>query len=100
MRARRIMILRPGSIPARRPTIRGDSMKYLVAALVLASGITPTARADERPPTASFVLEEAGIADLQQRMKAGELTAHAITQLYLDRIAAIDKAGPAINTVI
>ena len=75
-------------------------MKYLVAALVLASGITPTARADERPPTASFVLEEAGIADLQQRMKAGELTAHAITQLYLDRIAAIDKAGPAINTVI
>ncbi len=75
-------------------------MKYLVAALVLASGITPTARADERPPTASFVLEEAGIADLQQRMKAGELTAHAITQLYLDRIAAIDKAGPAINTVV
>jgi amidase len=75
-------------------------MKCLAAALLLASGIAPAAQADERAPAASFVLEEAGIADLQQRMKAGELTAHAITQLYLDRIAAIDKSGPAINAII
>jgi amidase len=33
-------------------------------------------------------------------MTAGSLTAHALTQAYLDRIAAIDKRGPALNSVI
>jgi amidase len=75
-------------------------MKFLVAVLSIASGIAPAAQADERASTVSFVLEETGIADLQQRMKAGELTAHAVTQLYLDRIASIDKSGPAINAII
>jgi amidase len=28
------------------------------------------------------------------------VTSHALTQAYLDRIAAIDKAGPALNSVI
>src|SRR5215468_9339613 len=45
-------------------------------------------------------IEEAGIADLQQRMTRGELTAHALAQAYLDRIAAIDRAGPTLNAVI
>jgi len=49
---------------------------------------------------AAFVLEEAGISDLQRRMTAGALTAHAIVQLYLDRIAAIDTAGPSLHAVI
>ncbi len=49
---------------------------------------------------AGFALEETGIGDLQRRMVAGELTAHAIVQLYLDRIAAIDKAGPSLHAVI
>jgi len=75
-------------------------MRFIVAALLLASGIALIAQAEERAAAASFVLEEAGIAELQQRMNAGELTSHAITQMYLDRIAAIDKVGPAINAVI
>ena len=33
-------------------------------------------------------------------MRAGTLTSHALTQAYLDRIAAIDDAGPALNAVI
>ncbi len=33
-------------------------------------------------------------------MKSGQFTAHSITQKYLDRIAEIDKQGPAINSVI
>jgi amidase len=48
----------------------------------------------------SFTLEEATVADLQRRMANGELSAHAIAQQYLDRIAAIDKSGPAINSII
>jgi amidase len=38
--------------------------------------------------------------DLQGRMESGELSARSIVQQYLDRIAAIDKAGPAINAII
>ena len=47
-----------------------------------------------------FDLEEATVGDLQKRMTGGPLTAHALTERYLDRIAAIDKRGPALNSVI
>jgi amidase len=47
-----------------------------------------------------FVLNEITIDALQQKMQAGELSSHAITQLYLDRINQIDKAGPKLNAVI
>jgi len=35
-----------------------------------------------------------------ERMHAGTLTSHALTQAYLDRIAAIDDDGPRLNAVI
>ncbi len=47
-----------------------------------------------------FPLQELTIDDLQQKMKSGELSSQQITQLYLDRIAAIDKNGPKLNSVI
>ena len=47
-----------------------------------------------------FAYSEATIDDLQKQMADGKLTAVALTQAYLDRIAAIDKAGPKINSVI
>jgi amidase len=47
-----------------------------------------------------FDLEEATVGDLQKRMTGGPLSAHALTERYLDRIAAIDKRGPALNSVI
>jgi amidase len=50
----------------------------------------------ERP----FELEEMTIADLQAGMKSGKWTAHSLTEMYLVRIEAIDKSGPAINAVI
>jgi amidase len=55
------------------------------------------------PPTsqpAPFALEGASIADLQQRMAKGQISSRAIVQQYLDRIAALDKAGPTINAII
>lgn len=48
----------------------------------------------------AFAFEESSIVDLQAKMAAGTLTSHALAQAYLDRIAAIDRAGPAINAVI
>jgi amidase len=47
-----------------------------------------------------FPLLEQTIEQLQQRMVSGEYNSVALTKLYLQRIAAIDKKGPAINAVI
>ena len=59
-----------------------------------ASQPAAAAQADE------FAYVEAGIANLQGRMARGALSSHQLTQAYLDRIASIDKAGPALNAVI
>ncbi len=53
-----------------------------------------------RAQPAVFAYEEVSIADLQKRMAAGTLTSLTLTQAYLDRIAAIDDAGPTLNAVI
>ncbi|HEV2480254.1 MAG TPA: amidase [Puia sp.] len=47
-----------------------------------------------------FPLLEASIDTLQQKMQSGEYTSQSITRLYLERIAGIDKKGPALNAVI
>jgi amidase len=49
---------------------------------------------------APFALEEATVADLQAGMAAGSMTARSITQQYLDRIAELDRKGPALHHVI
>ena len=50
--------------------------------------------------TPGFAYDEVDIATLQARMARGEIDSATLTQAYLDRIAAIDKAGPALNSVI
>src|SRR5690242_18526781 len=52
----------------------------------------------QTPPP--FELEEATVAELQDAMRSGKYTAHAITQLYLSRIDALDKQGPSLHLVI
>lgn len=49
---------------------------------------------------ADFILEEATIDDIQRAMDEGRLTSRELVQGYLDRIAAYDKQGPAINSII
>jgi amidase len=48
----------------------------------------------------SFELDEITVGELQEGMTSGRFTAHSITEKYLARIDAIDKHGPAINSVI
>jgi len=52
------------------------------------------------PAVDSFELDEKTIAELQEAMKSGGLTARSIAEKYLSRIAAIDKQGPRLNSVI
>ena len=47
-----------------------------------------------------FELDEMSIELLQQKMADQALSSKAITKLYLDRIAAVDKNGPMLNAVI
>ncbi|HWS53112.1 MAG TPA: amidase [Pyrinomonadaceae bacterium] len=49
--------------------------------------------ADER-------VEEASIAELQQWMAAGRMSARRIAEEYLERIEEVDRRGPAVNSVI
>src|SRR6185295_4458864 len=52
------------------------------------------------PAPVPFALEEATIADLQQRMQSGRDTARSLAEQYLARIEAIDRGGPALHSVI
>jgi len=51
-------------------------------------------------PVAGGELHEKTIADLQEGMASGRFTARKLTELYLSRIDAIDRNGPALRSVI
>ena len=66
-------------------------------ALGAARELLPTSSVPDVP---TFELDEVTIDDLQEGMRSGKFTARAITEKYLSRIEAIDKSGPALNSVI
>ena len=45
-------------------------------------------------------LEEVTIAELQKRLQSGEWSARQLAERYIERIEAIDRAGPKINSVV
>ena len=47
-----------------------------------------------------MILPEWTIAELQEKMGAGELSARQIAELYLKRIEEVDKSGPFLNSII
>lgn len=47
-----------------------------------------------------FDLEEATLGELRARLETGELTSRALTETYLARIAAVDRTGPMLRSVI
>jgi Asp-tRNA(Asn)/Glu-tRNA(Gln) amidotransferase A subunit family amidase len=49
---------------------------------------------------ANVDVAEKSIRQLQAAMAAGDVTAERLVELYLDRIAAYDQAGPRLNAVI
>ncbi|AHF90335.1 amidase [Opitutaceae bacterium TAV5] len=69
-----------------------STLRFLLALLALAA--PAGARAAE------IALADATIAELNAAFSQGTLTAEKLTEIYLARIAAYDKQGPAINAVI
>lgn len=49
---------------------------------------------------AEFELEEMPLAELSEAMASGSLSSADITQLYLERIVALDRAGPRLRSLI
>jgi len=50
--------------------------------------------------SATFNLLETTIADVHAAYRAGQLTARRLVDMYLERIEAYDKNGPALNAII
>jgi amidase len=79
-------------------------MKYSILLTAwLAGCATPTSAPQSSGATAGKPLVdvvELSATEAQGRMASGSLTSQALTQAYLDRIAKIDDAGPALNAVI
>src|SRR5512140_1489998 len=45
-------------------------------------------------------MQELGTSEIQAKMALGELTARQLAELYLERIATLDRAGPKVNSII
>jgi amidase len=69
----------------------------LIPSVVVARDTAFSGNATYAAPTA---YNEFTVAQLQAEMAAGRLTSVQLTQFYLDRIAALDQAGPNVNSVI
>src|SRR3954468_10431950 len=69
-------------------------------ALVFAALLVSAALGAQAPAPPTFDLEEATIADLQQRMQSGRETARSLTEKYIARIERIDRSGPTLRSVL
>lgn len=77
----------------------------LIAALVVALGLLgpelTLAEASAAPARGGVIaLDDATIADLDAAFEARKLTSERLVRMYLERIKAYDKRGPAINSVL
>jgi len=87
-------VTRPGAGVSPAPPSYNDQVIRPVCCLLLAA--VPLLA--QRP--APFEVEEATIAQVHNAMKAGRLTCRELVGLYLKRIEAYDKNGPAINAIV
>lgn len=65
-----------------------------LAVVLLSAVVLPAQRAS------ALAIEEASIADIQAAYREGRLSAHDVVAASLARIAAYDKKGPYINSII
>ena len=100
------MSKRPGCAPIeRRDFLRAGALAALATTVDVSLAESRPSRLPATPdPRAwqqsAFELEETTIAALQEGMRSGRDTARSIAERYLARMDAIDKSGPAINSVI
>ena len=93
----------PGSMK-RRDFLRSSAIAAAATAVVDVTRLNAEAASPVRPTAVeqqgTFDLEEATVASLQSEMQSGRRTARSIAESYLARIEAMDRNGPAVNSVI
>ncbi len=88
----------------RRNFIKTGSLAGLTTLVIGACNTVPSTKKEDQTDCNctedNCELNEVTIDTLQQKMQNKEYTSRAITDMYLKRIDAIDKAGPKLNAVI
>jgi len=85
---------------------RRTFLKYgAFGAMAAASGVGAAHMSTSRvrnaaPQVPPFELEEATIAELQEGMASGAYTSRRLVELYLERIEALDRQGPALHHML
>jgi hypothetical protein len=77
-------------------------VRLLGSVALLAISIACRGEVRESPPppsTPEFELNELSVAQLQDGMTSGRYTSRRLVELYLQRIAQIDGAGPTLRSV-
>jgi amidase len=89
-------------IPRRRRFLQSSLLATIGGSLLpaLAGAREVRSASTSRREVEPFELDEITISALQERMRAGNITSHSITEKYLRRINEIDKQGPKLNSVI
>src|SRR5438045_8183458 len=87
-------MMRPIMNDVRSPQCSISPRRLLTLQALLACQLAVAAHAE------TLDLETATIPQLEAAMAKGKLTSAKLTELYLKRIDAYDKKGPAINAVI
>jgi len=77
---------------------RRELLRVGAAGTVAAVAGSRAARSAEVAP--AFELEEASVAELQEGMASGRLSARSLCEAYLDRIERVDRSGPTLRSVI
>ncbi|MDX2303927.1 MAG: amidase [Microscillaceae bacterium] len=73
---------------------------FLLFTFYLISCQNPQTLSQEETHYNDFKFQEYTIAQLQEGYQKGDFSIREVVQSYLDRIEAIDKKGPALNSVI
>ncbi len=72
----------------------------LIILLILQISCQPPSRESQTAESDSFIFLEQDITQVQQGYKDGTYSIKEVVQAYLDRIEAIDKSGPMLNSMI
>src|SRR5712692_7297985 len=76
------------------------ALRFVVVSAIAFTLVSAQTPSRQRNAPVALDLEEATIADLQQRMQSGRETARSLVEKYASRIDAIDRSGPALHSVI